>query len=214
MCVSSNQRGFTAWLSRKFYPWFLQHNSLYEEFMAARKQKLFKNLSGVIVEIGAGTGANFPYFPDEIKYIAVEPHEQIREVLKSEIEKRSFKKAEILNASAENIPLENNSADVVISTLVLCSVPNVSAALMEIHRVLKPSGKLLFVEHIAAHENTLLLKVQKFVKPMWRKIIDNCHPDRRTDIALKGSGFKSVEFEEFTVPVPVVSSHIAGVAVK
>ncbi len=121
MCVQSHPNGFASWLSRSFYPWFLQHNSLYEQFMAERKQRLFKNLSGVIVEIGAGTGANFPYFPDEIDYIAVEPHEQMREILKSEIEKRAFKSAKILNTSAENISLEDNSADVVISRW--CCVP-------------------------------------------------------------------------------------------
>ncbi|MES2766652.1 MAG: class I SAM-dependent methyltransferase [Bacteroidota bacterium] len=214
MCVQSHSKGFTAWLSRKFYPWMLQHNTLYEEFMGQRKQKLFKNLSGVVIEIGAGTGANFPYFEDEIEYVGIEPHEQIREVLKSEVSKRHFKSAKILNASAEYIPLEDNTADVVISTLVLCSVPNVNATLKEIHRILKTGGRLIFVEHIAAHEDTFLLKMQKFVKPVWRKLIDNCHPDRRTDIALKSAGFKSVNFEEFTVPIPVVSPHIAGIAVK
>ncbi|HYF03844.1 MAG TPA: class I SAM-dependent methyltransferase [Patescibacteria group bacterium] len=214
MCTTASKSGFSSWLSRTFYPWALQHNTAYERFMAERKQQLFKDISGTVVEIGAGTGANFPYFPVGIDYIAIEPHEQLRGILKAGVKKHNFKSAEILEASAENIPLDSSSADIVISTLVLCSVSDVSTVLQEIKRVLKPGGRLLFIEHVAAHHGTLLLKVQRFVKPAWRKIVDNCHPDRRTGESLKSAGFKNVEFEEFRVPVPVVAPHIAGFAVK
>jgi ubiquinone/menaquinone biosynthesis C-methylase UbiE len=214
MCTTAKKSGFSAWLWEKFYPWALQHNTVYEHYMAVRKQQLFKNISGKVVEIGAGTGANFLYFPAGIDYIAIEPHEQLRELLKIKVEKYNFKSSEILAASAENMPLESDSADIVISTLVLCSVADQGAVLQEIRRVLKPGGQLIFIEHVAAHPGTFLLKVQRFLKPAWRKILDNCHPDRNTGNSLKYAGFTKVDFEEFRVPAPVVSPHIAGFAVK
>lgn len=102
----------------------------------------------------------------------------------------------------------------VVSTLVLCSVPNLPSTLQEILRVLKPGGRFLFIEHVAAPQGTWLRRVQSGVKPIWKAIGDGCNPDRETWVALETAGFESVNISNFFAPVPIVSPHIIGVATK
>ena len=121
---------------------------------------------------------------------------------------------ELRTGSAENLPAENASVDFVISTLVLCSVVDQDRALKEVLRVLKPGGKFVFIEHVAARPGTWLRFIQTLVKPLWRRMGDGCQPDRQTASALMQAGFAKVEIEEFPAPVPVVRPHIAGIAAK
>lgn len=86
--------------------------------------------------------------------------------------------------------------------------------MQEIRRVLKPGGKLLFVEHVAAPNGSALRTVQKLIKPVWKFAGDGCHTDRETAEAVRRAGFSSVEIKEFRAPLPIVSPHIAGKAIK
>lgn len=121
---------------------------------------------------------------------------------------------ELRPGTAENLPAEDGSVDFVVSTLVLCSVVDQERALEEVLRVLKPGGRFLFVEHVAARHGTLLRRIQGLVKPLWRRMGDGCHPDRETRTALERAGFAALEVEEFSAPLPIVRPHIAGAAVK
>jgi len=121
---------------------------------------------------------------------------------------------ELRTGSAENLPAEDASVDFVISTLVLCSVVDQDRALEEVLRVLKPGGKFVFIEHVAARRGTWLRFIQTLVKPLWRRMGDGCQPDRETATALMQAGFAKVEIEEFAAPVPVVRPHIVGIAAK
>ena len=179
----------------------------------ARKRALFADLTGSVVEIGPGTGVNLPYLPDGIHWIGLEPNPHMHEFLRPLLAKRDID-ADVRPDSAQDTGLPDACADAVVSTLVLCSVPDLDATLAELHRILKPGGALFFIEHVVANEGSWLRLLQKAIKPVWRPLADGCHPDRDTGAALQRAGFASVEYERFDTGLPVVSPHIMGVATK
>jgi SAM-dependent methyltransferase len=179
----------------------------------ARKRELFADLEGTVVEIGPGTGVNLPYLPDGIRWIGLEPNPHMHDLLRPKLDGRNLD-AEVYAASAQRTDLPSDSADAVISTLVLCSVPDVSAALQEIRRILKPGGTFQFIEHVAAQPGHWLRYVQKGIRPVWRPIADGCCPDRETGTFIDQAGFETVRYERFDAGVPVVSPHIIGTATQ
>ena len=175
-----------------------------------RKQQLFAGLSGTVVEIGPGTGVNFPYLPDDLRWIGLEPNPHMHSFLYEKLPGRNLD-AELRTNPAQDTGLPNACADAVISTLVLCSVPDVDAALAELRRILKPDGQLLFIEHVAAPAGSWLCTCQHGIEPLWRRLADGCHPDRDTEAALRRQ-FEDVSVERFRTGLPVVSPHIMGTA--
>ena len=122
---------------------------------------------------------------------------------------------ELRPGTAENMHVESDSADFVVSTLVLCSVNDAAAALREILRVLKPGGRFVFVEHVAAPKGSRLRRWQRRLKGLWRRIGDGCEPDRETWKVIEAAGFAEVECEHFDSPgIPLVRPHIAGTATR
>ena len=102
--------------------------------------------------------------------------------------------------------------------LVLCSVPDPAAVVRDIRRILKPGGRFVFIEHVAAPRGSSLRRLQRFVKPFWWYFADGCRPDRELTEVIRSSGFSEVNLEEFDVPreaaPAVVSPHVLGVAIK
>jgi ubiquinone/menaquinone biosynthesis C-methylase UbiE len=185
----------------------------YDQALAPRKRALFADLSGTVLEIGAGTGANFAYYPRGIHWIGIEPNVHMYPHLLKTAQERGIT-GEVRGEVAERLPVDDASVDAVVSTLVLCSVSNQDAVLREILRVLRPGGRYLFIEHVAAPEGSGLRQVQKLVKPVWKFAADGCVLDRDTAAAIRRAGFSRVEIEEFRAPLSLASPHIAGVAVK
>jgi len=179
----------------------------------ARKQELFADVAGTVVEIGPGTGVNVPYLPDGIRWIGLEPNPHMHDLLRPKLDGRDID-AEVYAAPAQSTGLPDDSADVVISTLVLCSVPDVSDALREIRRILKPGGTFRFIEHVAAEPGHWLRYVQKGIRPVWRPVADGCCPDRETGTLIDQAGFADVCYQRFDAGVPVVSPHIIGTATE
>jgi ubiquinone/menaquinone biosynthesis C-methylase UbiE len=122
--------------------------------------------------------------------------------------------ANLVAGTAENLPISDASVDAVISSLVLCTVVDQHRALGEVIRVLKPGGKFLFIEHVAAARGTWLRRTQRWLKPIWRQMADGCNPDRETFAAVEHANFRKCKMEKFTVPLPIMGPHIAGVAFK
>jgi ubiquinone/menaquinone biosynthesis C-methylase UbiE len=182
--------------------------------LGALKQALFANLQGNVLEIGPGAGVNLSYYPDNIHWIGIEPNSFMHQYIQQQAEHFGLQNIEIRTGSAEHLPVADNSIDTVVSTYVLCSVDNLMASLQEILRVLKPGGQFLFVEHVAAECGSWNCKLQSGIAPIWKVMFDGCHPNRQTWVALENANFKSVDYRRFQVSLPIVSPHIAGVAIK
>ena len=185
----------------------------YDRLLADRKRSLLGEVGGTVVEIGPGTGTNFRYYPHNIHWIGVEPNRYMHPYLL-----RSAKVAglplEVLLSRAENLSLPDESADAVVATAVLCSVHDPLKALREIRRVLKPGGRFVFVEHVAAKRGTSLRRIQRIIQPVWSCIADGCRPDRDTGELIAQSGLRPLMLDDFMLPVGPVAPHIAGVAVR
>ncbi|NEU83444.1 class I SAM-dependent methyltransferase [Nostoc sp. UIC10630] len=199
---------------KRFFAWMMaQSSSTYDNIVGDRKRSLFANLQGKVLEIGPGTGPNLPYYPKDIHWIGIEPNPHMHSYLQKQAKKLGLN-IDLRIGNAEWLDAEDNSIDTVVSTLVLCSVPNIDYTLQAILRVLKPGGRFLFIEHVAAPKGTVLRQVQSAIRPIWKVIGDGCHPDRETLIALENAGFASVNYERFDAQLPIVSPHIIGVATK
>ena len=203
-----------AGIGKRFHAWMLAHlTGRYERMVADRKRALFTGLQGKVLEIGPGTGPNLRYYPSGIRWIGIEPNRFMYPYLREAAEKTGVA-VDLRPGTAEQLPAEEGSVDAVVSTLVLCSVTDPPAVLQEIVRVLRPGGRFLFLEHVAAPPGTRLRRVQTMLRPVWKFIGDGCHPDRETWIAIERAGFDRVDFEHFRLPLGPVATQIAGTAVK
>ena len=184
------------------------HSRLVED----RKRALLGALRGRVVEIGPGGGANFGFFAaGRIEWLGVEPNPFAHGRLRAAAAAHGIS-ATLLEGTAASIGLPDASVDAVVSTLVLCSVPDQRAALAEIRRILRPGGRFVFVEHVGAPHGTLLRRVQRAVRWPWGIAGGGCHPDRETARCIGEAGFARVELSHFRVALPIVAPHIAGVA--
>ncbi len=201
-------------LRKCIFAWALaKGNARYERAMADRKRTLLGNLIGTVVEIGPGTGANLVHYAPGVQWIGIEPSPYMQEYLRKEAETRGLQ-GELRTGTAERLGMPNASVDAVVSTLVLCSVPSVAAVLKEILRVLKPGGRFVFIEHVAAPRGTLLRFLQRVWRPPSIYFADGCRPDRETGEAIEAAGFSEVKLERFRAPLWPVSPHVAGVAIR
>ena len=189
-------------------------NGRYELSVAGKKQALFAGMEGDVLEIGPGTGVNLVYLPVGIRWIGIEPNTYMHGYLR-ELGAKLGLNLDIRLGTAEELPVPDNSMDAVISTQVLCSVADPARVLREIHRVLKPGGRFLFVEHVAAPPGTSLRRWQRLSRPVSALLGDGCHPDRETWNDIEHAGFALIQLEHFEIASAVLSKpHIAGVATK
>lgn len=191
----------------------------YERTIAERKKTLFAELpTAEILEIGPGVGANFSFLPAGCTWRGCEPNTFMHAELEAVAEKHPEIEVKITSHAAESLPMENESVDAVISTLVLCSVVSPETALAEIIRVLKPGGKFFFIEHVAAEPGGWRRRLQSLAYYPWRLIADGCCTNRPTEDFIRDAGFSSVELEAFHVPSPpmppFLTPHIMGWATK
>jgi ubiquinone/menaquinone biosynthesis C-methylase UbiE len=155
------------------------------------RRRLLDGLSGTVLELGAGHGLNFPHYPSTVtEVIAIEPEPMLRA--------RAVEAATIApvpvrvhGGVADELPLEDQSVDAAVASLVLCSVPDQDRALAELHRVLRPRGELRFYEHVIPHcqpKRGLLQAADH--SGLWPRIAGGCHPARDTGAAIERTGFE------------------------
>jgi ubiquinone/menaquinone biosynthesis C-methylase UbiE len=162
--------------------------------LADHRRKLLAGARGRVLEIGAGTGANLGFYGDGVESLTVvEPDAPMAERLERKAEQLG-RPVELVKAPAEALPFADDSFDVVVSTLVLCTVGDQAKALAELRRVLKPGGRLLFIEHVRA-EDAGLARWQDRLNGINRVVARGCNCNRSTVDAIRGAGFAIVELE-------------------
>jgi ubiquinone/menaquinone biosynthesis C-methylase UbiE len=162
------------------------------------RQRLLDGLSGTVVEIGAGHGLNFPHYrPEVTEVIAIEPEPTLRSEAETAAKSASVP-VRVVAGVADELPIEDESADAVVASLVLCSVPDQSRAFAEIRRVLRADGELRFYEHVIPRCQPKRLLLQAIDRSgLWPTIAGGCHPARDTTEAIMQAGFDIEEIERF-----------------
>lgn len=181
----------------------------------AAKGRLLRSLSGVVLEIGAGLGRNTGAVPVGASWIGLEPDARRHARLARLVEARGSR-FRALRASAEQVPLADATVDSVLSVVTLCSVTDPVRALAEVRRVLRPGGRLLFAEHVAARPGSWSHRAQRLVAPWSRRFDHGCDPLRDTESAIRESGLEVGDLHRFELPQPfgVTIPYLVGEAVR
>lgn len=167
----------------------LTNLAMRQEQLLPYRRRVVADARGIVLEIGIGSGLNLALYPDEVRrVIGVDPSPGLLR-LAAEASHSPAPETELIEATAEDLPLEDRSVDCAVATWTLCSVSDPRRALAEIRRVLKPGGIFGFVEHgLAPHPR--IRRWQHWLTPIWSRCAGNCHLDRPTASLVEESGFR------------------------
>jgi ubiquinone/menaquinone biosynthesis C-methylase UbiE len=179
------------------------------------RRPLLAQARGDVLEIGAGDGGNLPHYPPGISLTLLEPNPYMIRYLEDACQRVSgIECVSVVEGHGEVLPFPDHHFDTVVTTHVLCSVRDQAQVLAEVRRVLRPGGCFLFIEHVAAHPQTRVHRLQQMVNPVWRRVGDGCHLTRHTGAAIHAAGFSSVDLADFHPEgFPAIARpHVAGTA--
>ncbi len=165
-----------------------------------QRNKVVPFAEGRVLEIGFGSGLNLPYYDaDRVEFIwGLEPSEGMRKKARNRIAKSNLE-VKWLDLPGEEIPLDNNSVDTILLTYTLCTIPDWQAALLQMKRVLKPGGTLLFCEHGEAPDESVK-RWQQRINPYWKKVAGGCNLNRPIPFCLEQTGFKIQKMDTMYLP--------------
>jgi ubiquinone/menaquinone biosynthesis C-methylase UbiE len=167
---------------------YLVHLSMRQETFAEYRRRVVSPAEGRVLEIGIGSGLNVGFYNQRVeRVIGLDPSPKLLSMSRKSTN-RAAVPIELLEASAEAVPLEDNSVDTVVTTWTLCTIPDVVRALGEMRRVLKPSGRLLFAEHGRSPDSSVN-RWQDRLTPFWKRVAGGCHLNRPIDQLLGAAGF-------------------------
>jgi ubiquinone/menaquinone biosynthesis C-methylase UbiE len=167
--------------------------------IAYQRKKIIPYANGDILEVGAGSGLNIPFYNKNkvSKIIALDPSEDLNSMAKIKAASNNLD-VQFKTGIAENLDLEDSSIDTVVITYTLCTIPKPEIALLEIKRVLKSDGKILFSEHGIAPDDRVAVWQNK-INPIWSKVFGGCNLNRDILSLIKNAGF-NVTFEQMYLP--------------
>ncbi len=175
-------------------------------FLRSRRKRLLSGLTGNVLEVGVGTGTNLKYYGSDVRVLGIEPSPHM--LAKAEIKVKKLQHSErfmLLNIGCGydemKTLIEPNTLDAVVCTLVLCTIPEPEAALTQFMQWLKPSGRLVILEHIKSHHK-LGIKLQNQLNDGWEEFAEGCRLNRPTDIVIKESGFELTRENYFWLGLP------------
>ncbi len=171
-----------------------------QEPIAKQRQKVVPQAEGRVLEVGMGSGLNLPFYDaSRIEFVwGLEPSQAMRRRAQPRAAEAPFE-IKWLDLPGEQIPLEDDSADTVLLTYTLCTIPDFRAALAQMRRVLKPGGRLLFSEHGAAPDPGVR-KWQDRINPFWKKLAGGCNINREVPAALEEAGFELQQLDTMYLP--------------
>jgi ubiquinone/menaquinone biosynthesis C-methylase UbiE len=185
--------------------------------LGAMRGELLRSASGRVLELGAGTGHNLEHYTDAVtELVLAEPDPNMAQRLRERLtDGTAAQNPSVIDAPAEELPFDDGSFDVVVATLVLCTVEDPARALREARRVLVEGGRLLYLEHVRSARPGLA-RWQDWLRRPWGRISGGCHPNRATDQLLAGAGFwiDSLERDKLPKAPPLVRPMIRGVAIR
>ncbi len=159
------------------------------EVLVPYRRRIVPAAEGRVLELGIGAGANLPLYSTAVReVIGLEPSANLLAMAR-EAARPLARPIALLESSAETIPLDDASVDTVVSTWTLCSIPEVARALVEVRRVLKPSGQFLFVEH-GRSPDANIRRWQDRLTPLWKRLAGGCHLNRAVPSLIEGAGFR------------------------
>lgn len=186
-----------------------------ENGLGDMRRALLADARGRVIEIGAGTGINLDLYGPEVEDLTlIEPDPHMGARLRVRLEARTGAvPTRLVAAPAEAMPFDDDTFDTAVATLVLCTVPDPSAAVAELSRVLKPGGRLLFIEHVRS-DNPGTARWQDRLEKPWRFMADGCHCNRDTAATLTASAFEVEAIDRGALPksMPIVRPLISGTA--
>lgn len=200
-------------LFARFYVRATSKRNLPEE--EAHRRRMVAGLSGTVIEVGAGNGLNFPFYPATVEQVvAVEP-ESVMRAAAVEAARVAPVVVEVVAGVAGRLPAEDESFDAGVASLMLCSVPDQARALAELHRVIRPGGELRFYEHVVARRPAAVRLQRVADATFWPRLLGGCHLTRDTGAAIEAAGFVIERCERFQFtagpPLPPIP-HILGIA--
>ena len=151
------------------------------------RRRLLAQAQGRVLEIGVGSGPNLPLYPEGTRVLGVEPSPRLLAMARAA--QHGGRLVDLVEGSAEALPVDAASIDTVVTTWTLCSIPDVAAALAEMRRVLKPSGRLLLVEH-GRSPDVKVRRWQDGLTPLWRRVAGGCHLNRPIVQLVENAGFE------------------------
>ena len=208
----SDKQGASTAPATKGHKWFAalydgMNRSEEKGFLGQWRRQLLAGVTGDVLEIGAGTGANFQHYPAAARVVALEPDPFMLKRAEQKLADLGRTNITLQQAPAESLPFPDASFDTIVSTLVLCTVRDPQRALDEMRRVLRPGGRVVFIEHIRA--DGFGGRVQDAIHPIWGWFGAGCHPNRRTDATLRDAGWDVVIDDRHRVMrlVPMIRGH-------
>ena len=183
-------------MSRLFANWYdFFMNPLEKKKFKRIRKELLSQATGSVLELGSGTGINFPFYNNAATVTAIEPSQHMIERSLSK-HKQAVVPIEIVQANAEELPFAADTFDTVVATLVFCTIPNPEQAILEMKRVCKPEGKILLFEHVKM-QNQFLSSLQDWLTPVWKKICDGCCLNRNTMDLLRSHDISIMKVQKY-----------------
>jgi ubiquinone/menaquinone biosynthesis C-methylase UbiE len=168
---------------------YLVHMAMRQETLAPYRNRVVSGAKGRVLEVGIGSGLNLSHYGDSAdQVIGIDPSEKLLSMAAHGVRRPSLR-VTFLKGSAETIPLEDASIDTVVTTWALCTIPDVTTALSEMCRVLKPDGRLLFVEHGRSPDRSVR-RWQDRLTPLWKCLGGGCHLNRAISQLIESAGFR------------------------
>jgi SAM-dependent methyltransferase len=177
------------------------------------RRRLLAGLTGRVLEVGAGNGLNFQHYPAAVtEVLAIEPEPYLCRLALAAARQAPVP-IRVVDGTGEALPALDGAVDVVVASLVLCTVTDLNQALAETRRVLRPGGKLRFYEHVRAEDPRLARWQDRLERP-WGWLVGGCHPNRDTVAAINAAGLRLEQLDRFDLQAmpPLARPHVLGLA--